>query len=245
MEVVASPPHIHRQDGTRSRDFESMMSSIPMGKRPRNSLEEAPNGNNLFESAANSEQIDNNIEVSPFSPRKMTRRGEGIYGGGYIGSSNISMHHSQSTNNITTACPFGGLPTESTVQFYHSQIVTLKEQLRIQTAQSEQISAELSCQKQLNSRLVEEIVKINLEKTTLLDENKILKKAVAIQDSKLKDSTQSVAQLQEMLGKASEYIFQIERINNGLLQHINNNGGVTNDTNYSDFNHPPPPPDVF
>lgn len=77
------------------------------------------------------------------------------------------------------------------------------------------------------------------------EENKLLKRAILLQDGKLRDLTQQHNKLQQLASSAAEHIVRLEDKHRVLIDELNrikfssfNHGGM-------DFRHPPPPPDVF
>lgn len=71
------------------------------------------------------------------------------------------------------------------------------------------------------------------------EENKLLKRAVAIQDSRQKELTGQTQQLQHVLGQAAEHIANLERVNRELRLKLESNSGQYS----SNFSYRPP--DVF
>lgn len=71
-------------------------------------------------------------------------------------------------------------------------------------------------------------------------ENKILKRAVAIQDSRQKELAGQNQQLQHVLAQAAEHITSLERVNRELRLSIENKGQYSTNSNYNYR-----PPDVY
>jgi chromosome segregation ATPase len=82
-----------------------------------------------------------------------------------------------------------------------------------------------------NNRLVE-------ERSNVIEENSLLKKAVQILDKKQKDSSQQVNDLTSILQQAKDYIGELERQNRNLNYHLELLGRGN-----SQFDQPPP--DVY
>lgn len=136
---------------------------------------------------------------------------------------------------------------EATQKFHESHITALKVEHQIEISEKDQQISKLTkgC-KQLaeNNQRLEESIK------SLSEDNKVLKRAVGIQDSKIKDLTAQNQQLQAILPQISTHIANLERQNEELKNYIRlieSNGRHSSSSPNSPFNSflPPPPPDVF
>lgn len=78
------------------------------------------------------------------------------------------------------------------------------------------------------------------------EENKILKRAVGIQDGKLREALTQTQQLQTMLERAKQVMEELDSSNRQLRYQLSlqNNTYSGGGMHFDDFNHQPPP-DVF
>ena len=103
---------------------------------------------------------------------------------------------------------------------------------------------ELSELRNVNQKLENDLSNFRFETSSALEENKILKRAVAIHDSRYKELINQNQKLQVVLSQAGEHITNLERANQQLklqLQSINNNSFSSNFDNTFHQR----PPDVF
>eukprot|EP01036_Dinobryon_divergens_P022751 gene22751-31040_t len=122
---------------------------------------------------------------------------------------------------------------------YESQILAIRSECRqILDKKTQEVESHI----QTNKRLTENLQAMSCENKTILEENKILKKAVAIQDNRYRDMVSQNNNLQSVLGQAVERIHYLQDTNKNLSEHINIlKGGLLHGHN----SFPPPPPDVF
>ena len=148
---------------------------------------------------------------------------------------------------------------------YESQISGIRSECRQILDKKTQ---EVEALAQANKRLTENLQALSCESKTIHEENKILKKAVAIQENRYpihyladllwlyfilyfkilsctcrhRDTVSQNNNLQSVLGQAVERIHLLQETNKNLSEHINIlRGGHMHC--HSSF--PPPPPDVF
>jgi hypothetical protein len=77
------------------------------------------------------------------------------------------------------------------------------------------------------------------------EENKLLKRAILLQDGKLRDLTQQHIKLQQLASSAGEHIMRLEDKHRVLIDELNKMKFSSFHHVGMDFRHPPPPPDVF
>jgi hypothetical protein len=101
---------------------------------------------------------------------------------------------------------------------------------------------ELQESKNLIARLLTELQRKNEEQEQHLEENRILKRAVHIQDLKIKELTEQNQHYEQVIKAAMQYFEsqETEKRSKALAQH----SASSSDT-YFDLQPPPPPPDVF
>lgn len=122
---------------------------------------------------------------------------------------------------------------------YESQISAIRSECRqILDKKTQEVEAHA----QANKRLTDNLQALSCENKTISEENKILKKAVAIQDNRYRDMVSQNNNLQSVLGQAVERIQFLQETNKNLSEHVNIlRGGHLHGHN----SFPPPPPDVF
>jgi hypothetical protein len=132
-----------------------------------------------------------------------------------------------------------GLGSNSELGYLRSQVASLRAQLEITTQQSQQQVAQLTA---LNGQVVQGAERIQAEKMRLEEDNRILKKAVAIQDSRQREQAQSNNQLQHLLQQAIAQINVLNQENHQLKARLSPRSVYSQTRDV--FPHDPPP-DVF
>mmetsp|Transcript_30284 Transcript_30284/g.22493 ORF Transcript_30284/g.22493 Transcript_30284/m.22493 type:complete len:149 (-) Transcript_30284:4-450(-) len=95
-------------------------------------------------------------------------------------------------------------------------------------------------QRSLNQHLLEELHKRGSEREAILEENRVLKKGIAIQENKLKEMIHQLRVYEEFITAAKAYIEEAER-----EKQLKNQQQNSMAFSRSDFFPPQPPPDVF
>lgn len=109
--------------------------------------------------------------------------------------------------------------------FYREHIETKDEQIAIISNENQELHQQ--CES-----FAENNIKLN-------EENRILKKAVGIQENRLRELQNQQQNMQEIMNQAADYIANLERINASLRHRIE-----CNDSTRSSFL-PDIPPDVY
>lgn len=123
------------------------------------------------------------------------------------------------------------------LKLQHSQLTTKLFQAESLCQKRDQEVTELRA---LAQRMSAELQKRTAEKETLSEENKLLKKAVHIQDAKIRDLAEQVQRSQEFISAATAYIEEAEREKRTRAM----SSSISNSYR-PDFYPPQPPPDVF
>lgn len=122
------------------------------------------------------------------------------------------------------------------MQRYHESVVTsLRMEQQMLVARKDH---ELQQVMQENQRLNNQCLAMRMEHNQCLEENKVLKKAVGIQDGRYRELASNYDQLQHVMAMAAEHIANLERSNRELSSQISQ-------MSYGNHFPPGPPPDVF
>lgn len=125
------------------------------------------------------------------------------------------------------------------IQRYHESVVTsLRMEQQMLVARKDQEIQQIMLE---NQRLNSQCLAMRMEHNQCLEENKLLKKAVAIQDGRFRELSANYDQLQNVMAMAAEHIANLEKNNRELSAQLSN-------MSYSgSFGHFPPggPPDVY
>ncbi|KAJ1431970.1 hypothetical protein B484DRAFT_445593 [Ochromonadaceae sp. CCMP2298] len=141
-----------------------------------------------------------------------------------------------------TRVEFGGpnetdnAKSEQYLRYHESVVASLRMESQMSLARKDQeIQHVVAQNKQMQERLV-----AVLREQSSVEENKLLKKAVAIQDSRYRELAAQHHQLQQVVGPACERIQQLEQINQELTDQLY----AVQYGNIDAFR-PPGPPDVY
>eukprot|EP01038_Epipyxis_sp_PR26KG_P009468 gene9468-12756_t len=146
-------------------------------------------------------------------------------------SNNNNNNHNKSSS---TSTPFSGIQFD---KYYESQILSMKTQAELMKEKSD--SKILLLENKINI-LNNSILTYEHDKQVILNENKILKKGITIQESRYRDLSQHNIQIEQILQQAMEYIRNLEEEN----RRLNNQHSSQSSFNGCIFP-PQPPPDVF
>lgn len=152
------------------------------------------------------------------------------------------------TNEDQTNCHSNGLPNQFQTfhnnQNFDSSINTMKNydaNLRAEFESSiNQKDSEILSLHSAAQQMERAFSEIQKERSVVDAENKILKRAVAIQDTRQKELAGQNQQLQHVLAQAAEHISNLERSNRELRLSIENRGQYSTNSNYNYR-----PPDVY
>ncbi len=122
------------------------------------------------------------------------------------------------------------------LKYQNSQLSTRMHQAEMALQKKDQ---EFSDQKVFNQRVLEELQKRTVERDTLLEENRILKKGIALQENKLREMNQQIQQYEQFVTAAKAYIEETEKEKLMKAQAANISMSRSN------YFPPQPPPDVF
>lgn len=139
---------------------------------------------------------------------------------------------------VPVGVPFGNA-LNGIGSFFDNRTGDTQRRLEVENAAKDARIAELQAQLS-NFGAREQELKDNL--VTATSENKLLKKAVCIQESKLRDAATLREQMEETLRRAAERISQLEASSEMLRALLLNSGSGAGP---GDFHPPPPPPDVY
>lgn len=121
---------------------------------------------------------------------------------------------------------------------YESQIAQMKLQHQNQIESKNKELAQIMV---INQRLTEECRKVHEENKSLLEENKVFKRAIPIQESKNKELIQQSLQYETVIQQAVEHIHQLEERNRALSNEL----ALQRRGQSLSFFPPHNPPDVF
>lgn len=237
-------------------DSDDVAMSVDNKHHKRIKSQQLTEENNFFHKSGNSD-AKGKSPLSTIHPNKVRRATE------HGNHSPISLFHNNS-NDCSSSWVSSDNNQHSShdytpqMQKYHDSILlSMKTQFDLQMdKKNQECSALLTSVQNLteeNSKLrahLQEVTKEAGDHNTkrrindLENENRILKRAVAIQDSRQKEGQQQCEQLQAVLRSAAEHIAQLERANRQLLSELQSRDCNTS-TVVSDFFPPQPPPDVF
>lgn len=122
------------------------------------------------------------------------------------------------------------------LRYQNSQWATKYHQAEITLSERNQAIVE---QKNFNNRLLEELQKRTSERDSVVEENRILKKGIAYQETKIKELNSQIQQYEQFILAAKAYIEEAEREKQLKVQSTSLNFPR------NDFFPPRPPPDVF
>lgn len=97
----------------------------------------------------------------------------------------------------------------------------------------------------ISRQIHEANARLDHENKSLAEENKILKKAFGIQDSRMREVCSQNQQIRQMIDQMSEYIANLERINYQMREELRNRDIKSTGGNHTFFQPPNPPPDVY
>jgi hypothetical protein len=132
---------------------------------------------------------------------------------------------------------------QSMQQYHEAQTKTFRSQSESTITDRDGKIASLTA---LTQQLLERNTRLEQDGKVHQDENRILKKAVGIQDHRQRELTAQNQQLQGLLGQASQYIQALETQNHELLGELRHRElGATKFPPNSSFGPGPPHPPVF
>ena len=146
--------------------------------------------------------------------------------GEYLGTGERIILDKSSSNNTSA-------PSDQVSRYYESQLLSLRTEYEMNMNNK---SNEINELRNINNKILNELIGIKVEKKQLLDENNILKKAVNIQDNRYKELYNQNVKLNDVLTQAAICI-------NDLKRNKDNNKCNCYGSSYDSF--PPPPPDVY
>lgn len=142
-------------------------------------------------------------------------------------------------NNATAPAGSSGLSASASEQFqrYHESVIAsirMENQMAL-TRKDQEIAHITSENRNMSGRCLAMIQEHN----ACLDENRLLKKAVAIQDGRCRELTANNDKMQNVMAMAAQHIAQLEQKNEELSSQLSQMMFSSN----SSF--PPRPPDVY
>eukprot|EP01031_Cornospumella_fuschlensis_P037529 gene37529-45579_t len=127
---------------------------------------------------------------------------------------------------------------EQQVKYLESQLTSARAEHALQMQRKTQEITELSTAKLTLSAQIQKLTK---ENESSVQEAKILKRAVTIQDSRYKELLAHSQQLEQCLQLALSKIEELDHANRALRCELD----VSQQGHYGDYTPPPPPPDVY
>jgi hypothetical protein len=129
-----------------------------------------------------------------------------------------------------------GIPSNQMEQYHQSVVMSLKTEHQMAMNRKEQ---ELQHLRHEHQQLINRCQEMTKEHNACLEENRVLKRAVAIQDNKYRELSNTNQQMQQVMALAAEHVAKLEQANRELtaLVHACEHGS------FGGF--PPGPPDVY
>ena len=151
--------------------------------------------------------------------------------------------HLQAVENVKSV-------SEQLQRYHESMISSLKMEHQMALNRKDQEIQHLNNEKQRLNERCEAMIR---EHNVCLEENRILKKAVAIQDGRLREQTATHQELQHYAAQAVDHIQQLEKVNQEMKAQLlrsktsGSGYGSSNNNSWSGGGggFPPPPPDVY
>ena len=140
-------------------------------------------------------------------------------------------------SDVTT--PAGGLSASASeqIQRYHESVVSsIRMEHQMALARKDQEIAHLTNE---NRNMSGQCLAMIQEHNACLEENRLLKKAVAIQDGRCRELSANYDKMQNVMALAAQHIAQLEQKNEELTSQLNQMMFSSN------CSFPPRPPDVY
>eukprot|EP01032_Pedospumella_encystans_P021204 gene21204-24066_t len=138
-----------------------------------------------------------------------------------------------------TTTPAGGLSASASeqIQRYHESVVSsIRMEHQMAMARKDQEIAHLTNE---NRNMSGQCLAMIQEHNACLEENRLLKKAVAIQDGRCRELSANYDKMQNVMALAAQHIAQLEQKNEELTSQLNQMMFSSN------CSFPPRPPDVY
>jgi hypothetical protein len=103
-------------------------------------------------------------------------------------------------------------------QYHQSVIASMKVEHQMALARKDH---EIQRQQQETANLMARCQAMTQEHNAVLEENRVLKRAVAIQDTRFRELSSTHDQLQHVMGLAAEHIAKLEQANRDLTSLVN------------------------
>lgn len=135
----------------------------------------------------------------------------------------------------------GGQNDHHIEQYHQSVIASLKMEHQMALSRKDQ---EISRLQQEIQMLQSRCQAMAVEHHASIEENRVLKRGVAIQDNRYRELSASHEQLQQVMSMAVEHIAKLEQANRDLTSMVNSSGHFGGGGGPGGFPHGPPP-DVY
>jgi hypothetical protein len=141
---------------------------------------------------------------------------------------------------------------EQLQKYHESQTLSIKTEFQMNLDKAQR---ELECLRSQNKSMVDSNQSMCGEHKRIMDENKVLKRAVAIQDNRYNEQHQQNQQYQQVLSQATEYVQGLQEVNKQLeaklLQTLQQLSEAMSSSSHRGSHHhnyydqEQPPPDVY
>jgi len=156
-----------------------------------------------------------------------------------IRSNGYGESNANATKPADNCGPLAGLTASASeqIQRYHESVVqSIRMEHQMALARKDQEIQHITNE---NRSMSSQCVAMIQEHNACLEENRLLKKAVGIQDGRYRELSANYDQLQHVMALAAQHIAQLEKKNEELSSHLSNVMFSSNN------NFPPRPPDVY
>ncbi len=215
-----------------------------IGKHKRCDVEEVENRHNSsFMVQQNHNSCDNFMSYGPSIQKRGRADVENMNPFGALPQQTINKIEFRTIPNATSnssnmSTNFGGQALQSTqLQNYHESLMTslkMEHQMNL-----EKKNQEINQIKALNNALIHSLDTTKKEHHIAMEENKLPKKAVAIQDGRNRELNTQNHELQNVLQLASQHIARLEENNRRLQSQLLFSGQYNSNNSAHDFDRPP------
>lgn len=217
--VSFSPPMLGKRSSSRFSEMQEEMVLEPLQSNNQSLKKARPNGPQSI--------VGFSFGGNDFSQSNLAKRHAG-------GTSDFRPNRDENVLNESRNIHFTEL---NDLKFQNSQLTTRNLQNEMLAQKQAQENAEL---KSMNQKLLVELQKCGNDRDAVIEENRILKRAVQIQENRLRDLSEQSQQQQQIIQAAVTYIQEAEN-----EKQLKATGQMRNSYATSHDFHPPPPPNVF
>jgi len=146
-------------------------------------------------------------------------------------------------SSAAAAQPMPSYPHPSSHGYHDTAYInTVKEEYERKLHQKDEQIVNLT---KISKQVYESHARLDQENKALAEENKLLKKAFGIQDSRMRELLGQNQQCQQMIEQMAQYLANLEQANYQLREELRNRDIKSSGGNHTFFQPPDPPPDVY